>query len=114
MADFRDSLTENLTVMSTSASDQPCGRCGGRRLLFYSHLFKENKVEALCKPCAIVRAGGEEKIWVHSDTYLQRRWEKNGRLDAPAHIARKRKPHQNPGAEGLTDVSQGVRTKTAV
>jgi hypothetical protein len=77
----------NLTVLSAAAQSSACHGCGQTRLIFYCHLFREHRVEALCKECATLRAGGEEKVWVRTEHDVREHWRKDARLKRGRAIA---------------------------
>jgi hypothetical protein len=70
----------NLTVIADEPGKAICQKCGKSGLTFNCHLFREGKIEGLCKPCAIERAGGADKVWVRTGEYLRRKWDQNARL----------------------------------
>lgn len=68
-----------LTVVWADSSLSKCPICGDRRLIFHSHLFRENprQIADLCKSCTIQRAGGEERLFVREEAYLRRKWDQD-------------------------------------
>ena len=78
--------SKTLTVIDDNPGNTLCQKCGERGLTFCCHLFREppaGKIEELCKPCAIQRAGGEEKVYVRSGEYLRRKWDAGKRGNVP-------------------------------
>jgi hypothetical protein len=82
----------NLTVVNNESRKGACPACGSVSILFNCQLFREEHrpIACFCKSCAVARAGGEEKIWVRSDIFLRRRWERNDFGEKPERLKREK------------------------
>lgn len=91
----------NVSVIADEPGNSECERCRERGLCFQVHLFRQSKVERLCKPCTIGVAHGEEKVWVRTGEALRKKW-RDGRGQQPDHlrsalIKRRSERVQSPG-----------------
>jgi hypothetical protein len=84
MADT-DSL--NMSVLDVADRGTACHSCGEAQLVFIVHCINEElrPVAALCKSCAVERAGGEARVWVRSDRgTLRQTWKMGARATVSA------------------------------
>ena len=86
-----------VSVLSPEHSDRICTHCGEAALIFNAHCFAEagRPVMTGCKECVIVRAGGEDAIWVKTTWRgLRKLWTANRRGAPPASLAKARAVRQ--------------------
>jgi hypothetical protein len=113
-----------VTVIDVEDAGTPCRCCGESGMVFSVHCWREENrpIVALCKACAMDRAGGEARVAFRSDRDgLLTRWQANARrvLNEREHEQRKRAAairHREPRSpnktlhEPVSDADDGVET----
>ena len=86
-----------IAVISADREAGECGDCRAVRTRYQCQLLVSRQIVALCKDCALQRAGDEGAfLWVRTDAYLRQKWTRDGK--DPVKSARARSLQRAPEA----------------
>lgn len=93
MVEPRQQTSYTVTVITREPTNQPCGHCGQRALLFNAQCFTEplRPIVTACKECIEQRAGGAELVYVKTvSPGLREVWKTNRKRRSPESLKKAR------------------------